>query len=283
MSRQIGNSEYYRINTIGDGSCLIHAICNALSKEYNQSNDKMDIAKKVRCEMAKDLCEHSDLDIRYISFKLNMSHIEKLAVLFFFKVDGTPDLITCQQIEERFKNTGAISEKIFNAISSLMNLYDKEGNHYTHEEIEEIMIYDPREYQHILFPQFTPDILQMDFPLTLNYFAYSRFLADRRETTLENVISCALDYNYWLTEEDLLQFIPDILGVTIAVIKENYTKIPVYYPTEKNERDVAIIIYNDREIHWETVSKNDNDSFISVFTNEMIENMVNKFKGRVVG
>lgn len=61
VSDMPAKGEWYALSTQGDGSCLIHAVLQACSKEYRGSKEKGDIAETIRIGIANYINESVDL------------------------------------------------------------------------------------------------------------------------------------------------------------------------------------------------------------------------------
>lgn len=78
--------DWYIIPTIGDGSCLIHSVLQAVSREYRQSNEKGEIADKIRIGLAYEINKRVRVATPYagslIGANLTEEEIEKAGIIF---------------------------------------------------------------------------------------------------------------------------------------------------------------------------------------------------------
>jgi len=269
---QIGSTNFYRIETIGDGSCLLHAICLALLPEYKKSNfkTKTNVVHKLRCDIAKFLCQESSLSEHEICLKLNIYQLQDIGSMFFFK-KGNIAISVILEITDNFFNYKTYDERLFFVISKLKLTEKKNGTLYTDQEIYNLMTSDPRILFQKKYPEITDKELQLDYPITLNYYAYSKIICTEKTRFLNSIVNDCLTYDVFLGDDNLLPFIPEIFNLQIIVIKKGYTQPYTYFP--ENNCGVCCILYNDEEVHWELIGRKYNNELASVFNAKTIQSL----------
>jgi len=277
----INMSNFKRINTIGDGSCLIHAIMMAYYPDYKILSfyEKNQVAHKFRADFASFLCQESILSTEYISLKLNMGQSTDIASLYFFiNENGNLRAATfeAQEITDRFYKIVDIDESIKYVIDAFSIFVNIKGEYYTDNDILEILFLDPRQNFIKKHGPEQNDLLQLDLPINCNYFAYSTVLPIFEDQKLDQLVSISLDYNKFLGNEDILPFICQILGITIVVFKDNYKSPHIFEPNIKSGH--GILVYNLNETHWELMGQLFDGNISTIFHNSMIERSDDQYR-----